>query len=139
MQGFGTAQVELFAAADEPVNVVRGVLPGTAEPEVIHSTAGMIALATDGLAVDLRTSPGIQRWLSGRWAAPLGPFAFGDTLRYQRQGSHDDRTAVAVWQLGAEPSAADHAADITAHEQIGEGENGSQNHEVNSGVYGLAA
>jgi Protein phosphatase 2C len=129
--------VELFAADDEPVNVVRSALPGTAEPEVIHSTAGMIALATDGLAVDLRTSPGIQRWLSGRWAAPLGPFAFADTLRYQRQGSHDDRTAVAFWQLGAKQSASDHGSDITAHDQIGEDENGSQNHEVNSGVCGL--
>jgi hypothetical protein len=129
--------IELFAADDDPVNMVRSALPGTAEPEVLHSTAGMIALATDGLAVDLRTSPGIQRWLSGRWAAPLGPFAFGDTLRYQRQGSHDDRTAVAVWQLGVEQSAADHASDVTTHDQIAEGENGSQNHEVNSGICGL--
>ena len=56
----------------------------------------MIALATDGLAVDLRTSPGVRKWLGERWVAPLGPFAFADTLRYQRQGSHDDRTAVAV-------------------------------------------
>jgi hypothetical protein len=31
-------------------------------------------------------------------AGPLQPFAMGDTLRYRRQGSHDDRTAVNIWR-----------------------------------------
>jgi hypothetical protein len=112
--------VELFPADDEPVNLVRASLPGEAEPEVVHSTATIIALATDGLAVDLRTSPGIQKWLGLRWAVPLGPFAFADTLRYQRQSSHDDRTAVAVWRVSA-----DQVTEVSMHDQIGETQNGT--------------
>lgn len=111
---------ELFAADDEPVNVVHAALPGAAEPEVTRSAAAVIAVATDGLAVDLRTSPGIQKWLSARWTAPLGPYAFADTLRYQRQGSHDDRTAVVIWRLTD-----DQAVDAGAGEQAGAAADGT--------------
>lgn len=46
---------------------------------------------------DLRTSAAIRSWLGERWRTPLGPYAMGESLRYRRQGSHDDRTAVVVW------------------------------------------
>ena len=91
---------ELFVGDDGPINVLSESLPAAAasQPQTVHARARMLALVTDGLANDLRTSPGVRSWLSQRWAEPIGPFAFGDSLRYQRQGSHDDRTAVVVWQ-----------------------------------------
>lgn len=91
---------ELFTSDDGPINVLSESLPATAacQPQTVRVQARMLALVTDGLANDLRTSPAVRSWLSQRWAEPIGPFAFGDSLRYQRQGSHDDRTAVVVWQ-----------------------------------------
>jgi hypothetical protein len=100
---------ELFIGDDGPINVLSESLPAAAasEPEVVRGQAPMLALVTDGLANDLRTSPAVRSWLSQRWAQPIGPFGFGDSLRYQRQGSHDDRTAVVVWQ----PAHLDEGAD----------------------------
>jgi hypothetical protein len=96
---------ELFTSDDGPINILGESLPGPAacRPQRAHAQTGVLILATDGLANDLRNSPGVRSWLSQQWTRPIGPFAFGDTLRYQRQGSHDDRTAVAVWQAATGP------------------------------------
>lgn len=90
---------ELFAADAGFVNEVQSLLPGSSSGTEQHavSRAGIVAVVTDGLANDLRTSAAIRSWLGGRWHTPLGPYAMGESLRYRRQGSHDDRTAVVVW------------------------------------------
>lgn len=90
---------EIFASTADPINVVSSSLPGAPPESMERATcsAAVVALVTDGLAMDLRTSPAIQSWLGGQWQAPLGPHGMGDSLRYRRQGSHDDRTAVVVW------------------------------------------
>ena len=88
-----------------PINVLGESLPGPAasRPQRALARTQVLILATDGLANDLRNSPGIRSWLSEQWSRPIGPFAFCDCLRYQRQGSHDDRTAVVVWPTAAAP------------------------------------
>lgn len=90
---------ELFPAGAGYVNEVQSLLPGSSsgseEQAVTH--AGIVAVVTDGLANDLRTSATIRSWLGGQWSTPLGPYAMAESLRYRRQGSHDDRSAVVVW------------------------------------------
>lgn len=90
---------ELFSADTGYVNVVQSSLPGSSSgnEERVVTRTGTVAIVTDGLANDLRTSATIRSWLGGQWHTPLGPFAMGESLRYRRQGSHDDRTAVVVW------------------------------------------
>ncbi|MBO0822540.1 MAG: protein phosphatase 2C domain-containing protein [Actinobacteria bacterium] len=90
---------ELFIADTSYVNVVQSSLPGSpaGNEERVLTSAGTVAVVTDGLANDIRTSAAIRSWLGEQWQTPLGPFAIGETLRYRRQGSHDDRTAVVVW------------------------------------------
>lgn len=90
---------ELFAADASYVNEVQSSLPGSSsdQEERVVTRAGIVSVVTDGLANDLRTSAAIRSWLGERWHTPLGPYAMGETLRYRRQGSHDDRTAVVVW------------------------------------------
>jgi hypothetical protein len=99
---FGPDQevTELFAADDGPINVVVESLPAPAPlaPEVAETEATVLAVVTDGLANDLRTSPGVRAWLSEAWQQARGQFAMADSLRYRRQGSHDDRTAVVLWR-----------------------------------------
>ncbi|GAA0966247.1 hypothetical protein GCM10009555_007620 [Acrocarpospora macrocephala] len=56
-----------------------------------------LVLATDGLAEDLRGSPAIRDWLAARWERPCHTMWMLNSLRYRRQGSHDDRTALVVW------------------------------------------
>ena len=94
---------ELFASDIGYVNVVQSWLPGAPSEaaERATSSAVTVALVTDGLANDLRTSAAIRSWLREQWQAPLGPHAMGESLRYRRQGSHDDRTAVVVWSAFA--------------------------------------
>jgi serine/threonine protein phosphatase PrpC len=92
---------EFTADGDGPMNVVSASMPyqKEADIEVVElALEGVVVLGTDGLANDLRTSGALQEWLAARWQVPHLPFAFGDTLRYRRQGSHDDRTAVVVWR-----------------------------------------
>ena len=107
---------ELFISDDGPINIVGESLPGSAasRPQRAHAETGVLILATDGLANDLRNSPGVRSWLTEQWTRPVGPFAFGDSLRYQRQGSHDDRTAVVVWQAPTGPGEAEEASDGSA-------------------------
>ncbi|GAA1010148.1 hypothetical protein Aple_039310 [Acrocarpospora pleiomorpha] len=56
-----------------------------------------LVLATDGLAEDLRGSPAIRGWLAARWDQPCHTMWMLNSLRYRRQGSQDDRTALVVW------------------------------------------
>lgn len=90
---------ELFAAPAGAVNAVDMSLPDpAAQPEPSSTPHPVVALVTDGLAMDLRMSAAVREWLCTRWKDPLGPHAMSDSLRYRRQGSHDDRTAVVVWR-----------------------------------------
>jgi hypothetical protein len=91
---------ELFAADGGSINVVAASLPSRTlpTPECRRTLfSGPVVLATDGLANDIRTSAGLRVWLGEQWQMPLGAYAMADSLRYRRQGSHDDRTAVVVW------------------------------------------
>ncbi|MBL7258019.1 protein phosphatase 2C domain-containing protein [Paractinoplanes lichenicola] len=96
---------EAFTADEGPLNVVSASMPGE-KPEQVElvevAPAGVVAFGTDGFANDLRTSGALREWLAGQWRVPHLPFAIGDTLRYRRQGSHDDRTAVVVWRTGGD-------------------------------------
>ncbi|GAB2529491.1 protein phosphatase 2C domain-containing protein [Nocardia heshunensis] len=85
-----------------PTNIVTGPLPHPNPREVLELTAaeldtGALILATDGLANDIFDSPATRDWLAERWAVPCGPHRMLDALRYRRQTSHDDRTAVVAW------------------------------------------
>lgn len=88
---------ELFPDDDGAMNKVSTSLPGAATPEVVTVRSDRVVLATDGLAGDLRLSPAVREWLGEQWSAPVSAFLMTDSLRFRRQGSHDDRTAVAVW------------------------------------------
>jgi serine/threonine protein phosphatase PrpC len=97
-----------FTEAFEPdeglVNIVSAAMPGEQESEVEVAAlppGAVVVLGTDGFANDLRNSGTLREWLAGQWQVPHLPFGFGDTLRYCRQGSHDDRTAVVVWRPAA--------------------------------------
>lgn len=92
---------ELFQHDEAALNIVTALLPGTGAPEPEEVRTGgdsQIVLTTDGLATDLRNSASLREWLAQEWRLPVGPYAMADSLRYRRQGSHDDRTAVVVWR-----------------------------------------
>lgn len=102
--------IEVFEPDAGLVNIVSASMPGEHSSEVEATTltpGAVVVLGTDGLANDLRNSGTLREWLAERWQVPHLPFGFGDTLRYRRQGSHDDRTAVVVWR----PAAGDDAGD----------------------------
>ncbi|WP_282783708.1 protein phosphatase 2C domain-containing protein [Nocardia sp. CC201C] len=96
-------QVVYPDADDGPLNIVRHTLPCDDPRPLLEPArwplpgAGLLILATDGLAGDLFDSPDVRDWLAHRWSRPCGPAWMVDSLRYRRQGSHDDRTAVVVW------------------------------------------
>ncbi|MEU4194517.1 protein phosphatase 2C domain-containing protein [Kribbella sp. NPDC026611] len=95
---------ELFQHDDAALNIVPALLPGkgTPAPEQVRASGdGQIVLTTDGLATDLRNSASLREWLAEEWRLPVGPYAMADSLRYRRQGSHDDRTGVVVWRRAA--------------------------------------
>ncbi|CAJ63787.1 MULTISPECIES: PP2C family serine/threonine-protein phosphatase [Frankia] len=99
----------LTNAPDEHVNVVTDALPEQPlpEPEVRRLDAvRRVVLCTDGLATDLRNSPGVRSWLAESWETPGDVHAMGEALRFRRRGSHDDRTAVVISVL-KDPVAAD--------------------------------
>jgi hypothetical protein len=97
----GSEFVEVFPDDGRPVNVVGAVIPGdmASAQAMTVSLDAPLALVTDGLAIDIRTSPGVRAWLSACWSKPLGPHAMADSLRYRLQGSHDDRTALLIWPV----------------------------------------
>lgn len=85
-----------------PTNYVSGPLPHPDPHAVLEvMSADLVAdaliLATDGLAHDLFESPGSREWLARRWSVPCGPHRMLDSLRYRRESSHDDRTALIAW------------------------------------------
>ncbi len=84
------------------VDVVRSTLP--------DATSG-VALLSDGVANDI-AAPEIAAWCLSRWTVPLDPFGMADTLRYERQGSLDDRTALVLLMSGPrDHEPADHVDD----------------------------
>lgn len=113
---------EVFPVDSGFVNVVSATLPGEESAQVDTTELGpaeIVVLGTDGLANDLRNSAALRTWLAARWRAPQWPFAMGDTLRYRRQGSHDDRTAVVVWRTAARPPA--ETIPASARNETGDG------------------
>jgi hypothetical protein len=56
-----------------------------------------VVLVTDGVGNDLASSPQLRQWFEQRWVEPLDAAGMIDTLRYRRQGSVDDRTALVVY------------------------------------------
>ncbi|MGN9841282.1 protein phosphatase 2C domain-containing protein [Nonomuraea sp. H19] len=118
---------EVFPVESGFINVVSATLPGERPEQVETAELGLaeiVVLGTDGLANDLRNSAALRSWLAGRWRVPQWPFAMGDTLRYRRQGSHDDRTAVVVWRTAAPPSTESSAAP-SAGQGPGEADDGT--------------
>lgn len=92
-----------FPADEGPANLVTGYLPDDdahrlAEyaPVVLDGVEAVI-LTTDGLAIDLFDSPSVRTWLASCWSVPCSAARMLDSLRYRRQGSHDDRTALVAW------------------------------------------
>ncbi|MFG1614692.1 protein phosphatase 2C domain-containing protein [Nonomuraea wenchangensis] len=59
--------------------------------------ARALILASDGLAEDVHGSPAVRAWLASRWRLPCHTAWMLNSLRYRRQGSQDDRTALVVW------------------------------------------
>ncbi|RLP29013.1 hypothetical protein D6158_26300 [Nocardia seriolae] len=90
-------------ADNGPLNLVRHTLPSPQVRDVLESARsgvnrdGLLILATDGLATDIFDSPHVRDWLVTQWARPCGAHRMLDSMRYRRQGSQDDRTAVVVW------------------------------------------
>ncbi|MFD4207147.1 protein phosphatase 2C domain-containing protein [Micromonospora tulbaghiae] len=107
---------EAFPAETGPLNLVTASMPYQAEEDIEVAEllpAAVVVLGTDGLANDLRHSGTLREWLGGQWQVPHLPFGVGETLRYRRQGSHDDRTAVLVWRddVPADPAGNDPAGE----------------------------
>lgn len=97
----------VFSRDEGPTNIVHAYLPGSAGTSGVETTRirldhhAVLILATDELANDLFTSPQIRESLAARWERPVTTFHMLETLRYRRQGSHDDRTALVVWSNAA--------------------------------------
>ena len=97
----------LFEREEGPLNRVSGVLPAADASHALEVRAMELAdisalvLGTDGLANDVAGSPAVARWLAERWERPCGVHWMIDSLRYRRQGSHDDRTALVIWPAPA--------------------------------------
>lgn len=92
------------------VNVVTAACP-RARPEDVESVtaaaSSRIVLASDGLATDIRNSTALRGILDEGWRNPTSAALMLETLRYRRQGSHDDRTGLVIWRCdpptGPEP------------------------------------
>jgi hypothetical protein len=88
---------------DALVNMVEASCP-RARPDDVERASGAhgtrVVLASDGLAADIRLSKALRRFLDAEWRKPTSAALMLDTLRYRRQGSHDDRTGLVAWLLG---------------------------------------
>ena len=101
----GDGFVPVFDRDGGPTNVVTAALPtdggelpdGSVQTARVDEGAGAVVLTTDGVCEDIYDSPTVRAWLASRWSRPCEVMAFVDALRYRRQGSHDDRTALVVW------------------------------------------
>lgn len=89
---------------DALVNMVEASCP-RARPDDVERASGAqgtrVVLASDGLAADIRLSKALRRFLDAEWRKPTSAALMLDTLRYRRQGSHDDRTGLVAWRLDA--------------------------------------
>ena len=103
-RGEFTARSLVFGAPpDGPANQLSSCLPmkdPAAEVEVVRvgelpDGVGVV-LVTDGVGNDLAGSRELRDWFQDRWSAPLDAAGMIDSLRYRRQGSVDDRTALVV-------------------------------------------
>ncbi|MGW4232455.1 protein phosphatase 2C domain-containing protein [Streptomyces sp. NPDC004980] len=114
----GDTYTEIFRHGDGPANIVLASLPHPAPESLIEYTefpldgVDAVLLATDGLATDVFDSSAVRRWLASSWQRPCGPARMLDTLRYRRQGSHDDRTALVAWSTRLSAAANSAAAGI---------------------------
>jgi hypothetical protein len=57
---------------------------------------GLLVLATDGLAADLRSSPAVREWCWNRWLQAESPLEAAWALAYRRQGTFDDLGFIVV-------------------------------------------
>jgi serine/threonine protein phosphatase PrpC len=83
-----------------PLNMVTAACPGASADQVERvevPSATRIVLCSDGLATDIHNSPTLREHLARAWDQPTGATAMLESLRYRRQGSHDDRTGLVVW------------------------------------------
>lgn len=89
---------------DALVNMVAAACP-RARPQDVERMSGArsrrVVLASDGLAGDIRLSKALRTFLDEEWEHPTSAALMLDTLRYRRQGSHDDRTGLVAWRLDA--------------------------------------
>lgn len=67
--------------------------------EITLAPDALLILASDGVVVDLRQSPEVRTWLASQWSGRVSALAAANALSYQRQGSHDDRTAILLAPL----------------------------------------
>jgi serine/threonine protein phosphatase PrpC len=87
-----------------PTNRVSASLPrsnpaDTAEVRRVSLPPGAaVVLTSDGVGDDISASAQLRSWLDERWKQPLDAVAMLDSLRYRRQSSFDDRTAVVIYQ-----------------------------------------
>jgi serine/threonine protein phosphatase PrpC len=87
-----------------PVNLVEAACPRARTDQVERIDVPLharIVLCSDGLAMDIQNSPTLREYLAGAWRQPLSAAAMLESLRYRRQGSHDDRTGLVVWSHAA--------------------------------------
>lgn len=93
----------LFHSEVGPLNIVSEALPGDRPSDSLQlaafstQDADVALLTTDGMADDLYSSPSVREWLATSWADRPKATRMIDSLRYRRRGSHDDRTALAIW------------------------------------------
>ncbi|MGW0331103.1 protein phosphatase 2C domain-containing protein [Streptomyces sp. NPDC003011] len=93
----------VFHKEEGPLNRVTAALPHPAPADAAEyaplpdTRDSSLVLASDGLAEDVFGSPAVRTWLAERWAVRCDASAMADSLRYRRQGSHDDRTALVLW------------------------------------------
>jgi uncharacterized protein (DUF433 family) len=83
-----------------PVNIVTAACPSARADQIERAhllSHARILLCSDGLATDIHNSPTLREYLVRAWNQPAGAAAMLDSLRYRRQGSHDDRTGLVVW------------------------------------------
>ena len=93
----------VFAGGEDPfVNIVRASCPSAPAEAIEVATCDsyeLVVLSSDGLAIDIEHSPAIREHLCRAWIRPTSAAAMLESLRYRRQGSHDDRTGLLIWRI----------------------------------------
>lgn len=104
--------------ADTPLNIVNSCIPNQNDDfafdivrrRLTEDAAGIVLLS-DGVANDM-TDLDIQSWCLSKWTTPLDAFGMVDSLRYQRRGSSDDRTALVLLLDAEEHTTRQHPSEI---------------------------